>query len=149
MESISVTQKKRKGHRIGEQQRGTGRNSIPARSARKNGYFSYENCDKSELPQIFIVRYSGDERGEKGENFLFKLLVNGKFLAVQELPRDMPNSFIDEFYPLPEEMIRKAKKGKIRLSFIPWDDKCLICGIYEIAVLCRKTTDDIRRNFAT
>lgn len=115
-----------------------GRSGVAARSAGRGGNFSY--CLKvadAALPQLLHVRYSGDERPKPGEKLLFRISVDGKQLAVQGINRNFPNSFIDEYYPLPPELLKG--KDTVTVHFEPYDAKCSVAGVYVVSILRDKT----------
>ncbi len=83
--------------------------------------------------QLLHVRYSGDEKPEPGGKLLFRILVDGKELAVQGINRNFPNSMLDEFYPL------STDKKEITVQFKPCDGKSSVASVYAVSVLSRKT----------
>lgn len=121
-----------------------GRGKAAARSARRGGTFSYVlNVADSALPQSLHVRYSGDDRAPAGEKYLFEIQVDGKRIAVQGLDRNFPNTFLDEYYDLPAALLEGKKK--VTVSFVPYDAKSSVGGVYAVSVLKEKRADEYAR----
>lgn len=90
-----------------------------------------------DIPRLLYVRYNGDERPARGEKLLFDVLIDGKRIISQGLNRNFANSFIEEYYPIPVELLKG--KTEVQVTFRPYDDKCSVGEIYNLAIVRAKT----------
>jgi hypothetical protein len=84
------------------------------RPGRRGGsWFSYDLPVDPAHPMTLIATYYSDDR--RGTPADFRLLVDGRRVAHQEVNRTEPPRFFDIEYPVPEELVRG--KGKVTVRF--------------------------------
>jgi hypothetical protein len=121
-----------------------GRDDVLARTTAPGGSFFYTLKAPAEGEAAFLhVRYSGDDRSKPGLKNQFQVLGDGKVLDEQELNRNMPNGFLDEFYPLPPEILKGRKELKIGFAAI--NGKSYVGDVYAVSILRDKRPDEYSR----
>jgi len=116
----------------------TGWKNQPCRRTGAGGNFTYTlKVANADLPQMLHVRYSGEEKGTRDGNPLFSILIDGQKLAVQGLDRNLPGTFIDEYYDLPSAWLKNRKT--VAVTFAAYDQHSTVGGVYEVEILRAKT----------
>ncbi|MDQ6473009.1 glycoside hydrolase family 127 protein [Flavobacterium sp. LHD-80] len=82
------------------------------RDARDGGYFSFTMETKNSPQANLICTYFGSDGGKRS----FSILVDGIVIAKEVLKSKKPNSFYDETYVIPKELV--SNKTKITIKFL-------------------------------
>ncbi|WP_343590937.1 DUF6805 domain-containing protein [Flavobacterium sp.] len=81
------------------------------RDARDGGYFSFIMDTKNSAEANLICTYFGSDGGKRS----FRILVDNVEIAKETLKAKMPNSFYDETYKIPSNLLKN--KSKITIQF--------------------------------
>ena len=76
---------------------------------------------------VLLCTYWGDDVGRT-----FKIMVDGKEIAVQNLDRNVPGAFFDQEYPVPPELTRGKSKVVVRFEGLPGK---MAGGVFGLAML--------------
>ena len=76
------------------------------------GWFSYELNDPDNEAAKVRITYSGSDRGRN-----FDILLNNQLLATVNLDGSHGDRFVDVDYPVPAEIVRKNRDGKMEITF--------------------------------
>lgn len=88
----------------------------------------YTLNSKEQTSLLLSVTYSGNDSGRA-----FTITVNGQEIAKVELVGGQPGRFLEKTYPIPDEVLKQAKDGKLKVSFqaTTW----LAGGLYDVRLL--------------
>ena len=86
------------------------------RDARNGGFFSYNMDTHGEENLTLMVRYWGNENGNRN----FDILIDGQVLATEKLSgKWRRDAFINAEYPIPAECIKGKKVINVRFQSKP------------------------------
>jgi hypothetical protein len=97
------------------------------RDAADGGWFSYEMAVEPDKPMTLFCTYWGDDVGRT-----FRVLVEGREIARQELDRNRPGEFFDKEYPVPLELTRGKVKVTVRFEALPAK---IAGGVFSLKIL--------------
>lgn len=92
------------------------------------GWFSYDLQAGQKADLTLRIAYFGSDRRH------FDLLINGQQLAEVRLDAPQPDRFMEVDYPIPHEMIDKAKDGVFTVKFVAKEGS-MAGGIYDVRLL--------------
>lgn len=98
------------------------------RHATDGGWFSWQLKALPDQPQELWVTYWGSDGG----NRVFDVLVDGQRLATQRLEQQRPESFFDEVYPIPAELLKGKKSVTVRFQAQPG---CWAGGVFGVRIM--------------
>jgi hypothetical protein len=104
-------------HGMLKENSGTGNNLNEFyREARNGGFFSYELATKSETNLSLLIRYWGAEWG----NRKFDIYIDDeKLLTVDNTNKWNQSMFQNEFYPIPDSMIKGKTQIRVKFQSLP------------------------------
>lgn len=76
------------------------------------------------------VVYSGSDNGR-----CFDILANNTKIASQELRNEKPGEFVTKRYPIPEEILKAAPKGRVTIKFVA--TRQLAGGLFDLRFMRR------------
>lgn len=106
------------------------------RIARKGGTFTYQMTVADTLPQLLVVRYSGEDKPEKDEKILFNISVNNTPVYTEGLNRNR-HGFFEIVYPIPISALKHGTSASVR--FEAYDKTASVGKIYAVAIVRQKT----------
>jgi DUF1680 family protein len=83
------------------------------RTADRGGVFSFEMKVSANVPNTLWVEYWGGYTGSK----TFDILIDGQYIATENISEKKPGCFIEAEYPIPEKLT--TGKNYIRVAFNP------------------------------
>lgn len=107
-----------------------------ARITRRGGGFTYRMAVADTVPQLLVVRYSGNNAPRKGEKLLFNISVNGTILYTEGLNRNRHGLF-EVVYSIPPSLLKGQKSALVR--FASYDKTTSVGEIYAAAIVRQKS----------
>jgi DUF1680 family protein len=122
---------------VGEQQsevehefkgEGTESGIFNGRRWRHGKAIQYTLDTRGEKSIVLEVAYSGSDNGRS-----FDILANNTKIASQELNNEKPGEFMTKRYPIPEDVLKAAPKGRVTIQFVA--TRQLAGGLFDVRLM--------------